>query len=509
MAQHDPIKVYDARWETDEFSPDEITRFIESVYIYGRKLGADTVTVTRDARLGAGEVMEKAVSIGINAGFTVFLCTDPVSTPLSYYFSMETSIKYPNTMGLTITASHNPKEYIGLKVTVPTVQAIGLDSGPLGGFTKIREIYYSNEKLNLKLVGSPSRRRKLFILNPVEEYINFSMEKAGVKPGSLSGINVVLNSFNGSAGPELYRAYKSAGINVYPLMLIPDGNFPAGAPNPISRGKMDSAVSKAGELKGSVAIGTDGDGDRVVFGDYRGTLNAGFASLPVLKALLKLQQPAGGQNLVIYDPKVSPLALLEWKNLGIKPYLFRNGHSQIKDYMHKIGAMAAVEESGHFYHTLSLNNLTMYGENSVVTTLLFLKALKSNPSLIDSLWELQGSVFSTGEFNFKFRNNSIRDRALKDMTDSLSRGKNVKTASYTKEGIDLQGTVITSGLNLGSSGSESKKLTGTWYSGYFRSSTNEKAVLRAYISASDPAIGEELEKKAIHIARQYDGVEAE
>ncbi|RKX80475.1 MAG: hypothetical protein DRP57_12980, partial [Spirochaetes bacterium] len=241
----------------------------------------------------------------------------------------------------------------------------------------------------------------------------------------------------------------------------------------------------------------------------RGTLNAGFASLPVLKALIKLPELPGGQTRVIYDPKVSPLALLKWKEIDIIPYLFRNGHSQIKDYMHKIGAMAAVEESGHFYHTLSLDNLTMYGENSIVTTLLFLKALKDNPSIMDSLWELQNSVFTTGEFNFKFKNDSIRDRALKDITDSLSRGKNVETASYTKDGIDLQGTVISSGLNSSSISNESKDLTGNWYSGYFRASTNEKAILRAYVSASDPDTGEELEQKVIHIARQHDGLEAE
>lgn len=510
MEKHDPIKVYDARWETDEFSDKEITRFIESVYIYGRKLGVDTVTITRDARLGAGEVMEKAVNIGVISGFKVFLCTDPVSTPASYYFSLETSIRYPNTMGLTITASHNPREYIGLKVTVPTVKAIGLDSGPLGGFTKIRDIYHSNEKLPLTRLN---RKGRLFILNPVENYINFSMEKAGVKPGSLGGLKVVLNSFNGSAGPELYRAFHSAGIDVYPILLIPDGSFPTGAPNPISRGKMDSAVSKAGETKGIIAIGTDGDGDRVVFGDYRGILNAGFSSLPVLKALIKSSGQGITKTKVIYDPKVSPLVLLEWKDLSITPFLFKNGHSQIKDYMNKIGALAAVEESGHFYHTLSLNNLTMYGENSIVTTLLFLKVIKNNPSILDTLWQLQNSVFSTGEFNFKFKNDSIRDRALNEICDTISKGDNVETASRTAEGIDLQGTVISSGLNLSSSGQKSRKLAGklagNWYSGYFRPSTNERAILRAYISASDKDTGMEIEQKVIQISRQYDGLEAE
>ncbi|NOY09702.1 MAG: hypothetical protein GXP33_12775 [Spirochaetes bacterium] len=508
MKNHDPIKVYDARWETDEFSKQEIMRFFESVYIYGRELGADTVTITRDARNGAGEVMEIAADIGVDSGFNVYLCTDPASTPMSYYFALKTSLKHPKTMGLTITASHNPGNYIGLKITVPVVRAIGLDSGPLGGFTRIREIYYSREKL------SCSRKGGLVIVNPLEEYITYSMEKAGVNKNSLKGITVVLNSFSGSAGPELFKAYRYAGIRVFPLLLIPDGNFPAGAPNPISRGKMDSAVSAAHRNKGAIVIGTDGDGDRIVFGNERGILNAGFASLPIVYSLIKgagqtaaeTVRGKGYENRIIYDPKVSPLALFEWKNAGITPYLFRNGHSQIKEYMNTVKAVAAVEESGHFYHNLSLNSISMYGENSIFTTLLFLKAFKDNPSIIDRLRALQDSVFTTGEFNFKFKNDRTRDTALKKITGTFEKEENVETAYSTKEGIDLQGTVISRGLNLNSPG---KKLTGTWYSGYFRSSTNEKAILRAYISASNAGIGRQIERKVMEISKQYGGTETE
>jgi len=96
----------------------------------------------------------------------------------------------------------------------------------------------------------------------------------------------------------------------------------------------------------------DGDGDRIVFGNGRGILNAGFASLPVLKALVKFSEQDKNKNnpesqpgnRVIYDPKVSPIALLEWGKIGIKPFLFRNGHSQVKAYMDKIGALSAVKE---------------------------------------------------------------------------------------------------------------------------------------------------------------------
>ena len=64
--------------------------------------------------------------------------------------------RHPNTMGLMITASHNPAQYIGVKFTVPTVQAIGFDCGPLGGLAKVREIYHSPEQFPTVVAASCS-----------------------------------------------------------------------------------------------------------------------------------------------------------------------------------------------------------------------------------------------------------------------------------------------------------------------------------------------------------------
>ena len=115
---------------------------------------------------------------------------------------------------------------------------------------------------------------------------------------------------------------------------------------------MDAAVALARQLRSTAAIGIDGDGDRIVFGDGRGILSAGFVAVPVLKSCGLGRRDA--PQPVLYDPKVNPLALAEWRRLNARPVLFRNGHSQIKDYMRRIGAVAAAEESGHYYHELSL-----------------------------------------------------------------------------------------------------------------------------------------------------------
>lgn len=494
-ATRDPIKVYDARWEVDDFDDAEVTRLFEATLAYGRLLGVDTVTLTRDARLGCPRLLELGINTAVRLGFRVIACTDATSTPQGYFVALRTSARHPNTMGLAITASHNPAQYIGIKFTVPTVQAIGFDCGPLGGLKKVREIYHSGEAFP----NVPGGELHL-IANPTAEYVDYSLAAAGVQPGELAGLSVVLDAFHGAAGPELWHALTKAGARVVPLRLMPNGEFPTGSPNPTSQGKMDRAIQLAASESADVVLGLDGDGDRVVFGDRRGILTAGFVTVPILRTLLAEGRLAAGAK-VLYDPKVNPLALAEWGRLGVEPILFRNGHSQIKDYMRQIGAPAGAEESGHYYHELQYQNLTISGENSIVTILLFLKAVSESPSLMQDLWRLQDQVFTTGEFNYQFADDTVRDQALAAAIASFQ-ADGATTQSATADGIDLEGTVVSRGVELRPG---SVALADNWYSGYFRVATNEKGVVRSYLSTGNPAFGRELETRTRNLLEQTFG----
>ncbi len=507
----DPIKVYDARWEAGEFSDAQVTRLFEATLIYARELGVDTISFARDARLAAGHVMDLGVQEALRQGFRVFVRPEPVSTPQGYFTAMWVSQKYPKTMGLGITASHNPAQYIGVKFVVPTVQAIGYDCGPKGGLTRVRGIYHSTKK------AATHKGEPVTLLDLTQAYIDFSLEAAGVKPGALRGVKVVLDAYHGSAGPELYRALLQAGATVHAMRLIPDGSFPTGSPNPTSQGKMDTAVNWCKKNKYDVVIGVDGDGDRMVFGDGRGILTAGFVTVPILQSAgvggpptKKTAGRTGGKKggnqstpaAVLYDPKVSPLALAEWGKLGVQPVLFRNGHSQIKDYMKQIGAPAAAEESGHYYHLIRMGKLSASTENSTMTVLYFLQALAKDRGLMNRLWALQKQVFTTGEFNYEFSNDTVRDQALAAVVRHFV-NQGASTVTATPDGIDLQGTCLSHGVDLRPG---HVKLEDGWYSGYLRVATNEKGVVRSYFSAGDTKRGRFIEKQARAIlGKQFNG----
>lgn len=496
--KRDPIKVYDARWETNDFTTQEVQRFIEAVLIYARQMEVDTITLSRDARSGSSCVMEITLRQALKSGFTVFLCANPISTTQSYFLTAWVSKSCSHTMGLTVTASHNPASYTGLKITVPTVQAIGLNCGPSGGFAKIREILYSSERLSSKSGG------KLSVIDLTDEYIKYCLMYSGIAQNELSGMRVVLDAMNGSAGPEIFTALQRCGVEVKVLRLIPDGTFPTGAPNPTSKGKMNKAIALAKTWDGSLVIGTDGDGDRLVFGDRRGILNAGFASLPVLHSLIRNRR-IGKKHPVLYDPKVNPLALQEWSKLDIEPVLFRNGHSQIKQFMSQIEAAAAIEESGHYYHQMTLDNLTFYCENSILTILLFLKALKEKPAIIENLWGLQDQVYCSGELNYKLADDEVRDRAMMELVEWFKSDK-AQLITQTADGIDLQGTVVRKGIVFDRA---QINLSSNWYNGYLRIATNEKAVLRYYLSAGSTDLGRRLRIIAEQILHGLEAREVE
>jgi phosphomannomutase len=497
----DPIKTYDARWEVSEFNDQEVHRLFEATFGYARLIGTDTLVFARDARLGCARVMEIGIEAAVRYGFRVFACFDPISTPLSYFVAMQTAEKHPDTMGLTITASHNPKKYIGIKFTVPGVEAIGYDCGPLNGLTKVKELYHS-ETFSPELRDGGTLH---IIQHPAQAYIQYTMDLAGIKNNDLKGIKIVLDTFNGSAGPELFQALRICGAEVFPLRLVPNGDFPTGSPNPTSQNKMDNAVLVARQKNADLVIGIDGDGDRVVFGDQNGIFSAGFVMIPILKSILS-NDPDPGRKKILYDPKVNPMALAKWAEMNADPVLYRNGHSQIKGYMKEINALAGAEESGHFYHKLPIGNLNVSGENSLFTILLLLEAVKGQKGIISRIREMQDQIYTSGEFNFQFSDDIIRDKAIEAVL-AIFENENAVLSTQSENGIDLEGTVVYKGVHIENG---SFTIDPLWYSAYVRSATNEKGIVRSYISACSSEFGEIIKNKIDQVLKEeYGGVETE
>lgn len=197
---------------------------------------------------------------------------------------------------------------------------------------------------------------------------------------------------------------------------------------------------------------------------------------------------------------MDPIALEAWGRFNVQPVLFRNGHSQIKDYMGKIGARFGAEESGHFYHRLRYRDLEINAESSVVTVLHFLATLKSSPSRLDELWRLQDRVFTTGELNFQFQNDAVVAEARERLVAGFV-NEDARIVTTTVDGMDLGGTQISKGVHL----QAPLRLDDGWYSGYVRTSTNEKAVLRLFFTTGSSERESWLLERVTRVMREEFG----
>ncbi len=115
------------------------------------------------------------------------------------------------------------------------------------------------------------------------------------------------------------------------------------------------------------------------------------------------------------------------------------------------------------------------------------------------LWSLQRRVFTTGEINFRLASEEVRDRALESLLGYFT-AEGAHMRSQTAEGIDLQGTVVGKGLDPDTG---APPASDRWYSGYLRIATNEKAVLRVYLSAGRAACGRRIAEELREILRRH------
>ena len=137
------FKPYDIRTKIDKLSDENLNSLSRAVAVYYKKiLKAQSVVLSRDARLYAPKVVESLKDSLIEAGIDVLLNPLPISTCQFYYSCMEN----PLSGGIMVTASHNPGSYIGLKLMAPSLFPLAMGCGPEGGITKIKEIYLTEEK---------------------------------------------------------------------------------------------------------------------------------------------------------------------------------------------------------------------------------------------------------------------------------------------------------------------------------------------------------------------------
>ena len=302
--------------------------FVKWLEIQSGKSPQDmTLTVCRDARLHSPQLSEALIS-GVMATGAKIIDLGLAPTPLGYY----SEVSMANIISaMIITASHNPKEYNGLKMTF-NHQTLNEKQ-----IKEVRDITFNNwmEYAQKEVITQTYDIIPAYILDMTNRFGQIG-----------KGIKVVVDSANatgGIVGPELYR---QLGCQVVELYSEPDGNFPNHHPNPSDLKTLKDIQAKVIETNADIGIAFDGDSDRIGVVDNKGNALTGDKLL-LIYALDLLNE--GEKPTVVSEVKCSQVLYDTINKLGGNAVMTKTGHGYIKEKMKETNATLAGEMSGHTF----------------------------------------------------------------------------------------------------------------------------------------------------------------
>jgi phosphomannomutase/phosphoglucomutase len=333
---------------------------------------ARRLTVGRDVRLSSGQIAEDLIRGLVSTGAGVIdigECPTPVQ-----YFSLH---RFEADGGVMITGSHNPPEYNGFKLSLGKETIYG------PAIQELREI--------IKKGGYAEGQGKAEQKPVTGEYLDYIRKGFG----DLSGLRVVLDAGNGTAGLAAPAAVEGLGADVVRLFCEPDGNFPNHHPDPVVGENLDTLIRTVRESGADLGVAYDGDADRIGVVDAGGGIIWGDRLMIIFSREILRQFPGAA---VIGEVKCSQVMYDEIARSGGRPIMWKTGHSLIKKKMKEEKALLAGEMSGHIFFA---DRYFGY-DDAIYATLRLLEVLKNNgrPYRIERLLEGLPEVFSTPEIRF-------------------------------------------------------------------------------------------------------------
>ena len=382
------FKAYDVRGIVpDELDADGAYRIARA---YVQVFEPRTIAVGHDTRLTSPELAEAAVRGATDAGADVQEI-GLVGTEELYFAVAAGDLDG----GLTVTASHNPKQYNGMKIVRRGALPIGGDSG----LDRIRDAALAGAFSTPARTGTRTRRD---VLPAFAEKVLSIVDVDAMRP-----LKVVLDGANGMAGTMLAPILPRLPIEAVPCFMEPDGNFPDHQPNPLLEENRQFVIDKVRQEGADLGIAWDGDADRCFFVDDTGEFVPGDFMTALLAEVVLEKSPGA---TILYDLRASRAVADTVERLGGRAVKSRVGHAFIKLRMREEGAVFAGEVSGHYYFG------DYFGvDTGIVPALLVLELVsKRGGRLSELLRPLRERYHISGEINSKVSDVPLKLQELKE-----------------------------------------------------------------------------------------------
>ncbi|HZT84362.1 MAG TPA: phosphomannomutase/phosphoglucomutase [Gaiellaceae bacterium] len=382
------FKAYDVRGIYPEQIDEEGAYAIGRAYV--QQFEPKRLAVGRDMRLSSPQ-MANAVQRGAADEGAEVLDLGLVGTEMVYFAVGALGLDG----GIAVTASHNPKEYTGLKIVRRGALPVGGESGLLDVRDRALEVG--------DVLGTGAERIEPYDIWP--QYVDRVMSFVDVS--ALRPLKVVIDAANGMAGAMLPPVLERLPVEAVRCHFEPDGSFPNHEPNPLLPENREFIVRKTLEEGADLGVAFDGDADRCFFVDDKGEFVPGdFVTALFAESVLEKEPGAR----IIYDVRASRAVPDTIERAGGSALVNRVGHAFIKARMRKDDAAFAGEVSGHYY----FRDFSQ-ADSGVVPFLLMLELIsKKGRKLSEVLAPLRSRYFITGELNTPVPDVALKLQELKE-----------------------------------------------------------------------------------------------
>ncbi len=356
----------------DEFEP--------RVIAVGRDMRLSSPTMADAVIRGAAESGAEVVDIGL------------VGTEMVYFAVGALELEG----GIMVTASHNPKEYTGMKVVRRGALPVGGDSGLLDIRARAMVLGDAPEG------QSPGQVRSEDIWPRwVDRVTSF------VDVGTVAPLRVVIDAANGMGGTMLPPVLERLPVDAVRCFFEPDGTFPNHEPNPLLPENRAFIVERVRDEGADLGVAFDGDADRCFFVDDTGEFVPGDFVTALLAASIVEKDPGAK---ILYDVRASWAVPETIERAGGVPLVNRVGHAFFKHRMREEGALFGGEVSGHYY----FRDFSQ-ADSGVIPFLLMLELVsKRGQKLSEILRPYRERYFITGELNTPVDDVALKLQELKE-----------------------------------------------------------------------------------------------
>ncbi len=361
-----------------------------------------SIVLGRDMRISSPSLFEIIKKNLVDQGATVI--DIGLAGTTTVYF---TALNGGYDAGIQVSASHNPKDYAGLKFFKTQDNKI-VKISKNTGMDEIKRI-----ALNDDFAQSSPGGKVVCKTNALEEEVNAAIKD--VTPTNIKKLKIVADAANAMGALMLDELFKKIPGDLTRMNFTLDGTFPAHQADPLQFKTLESLQAKVLETGASLGIAPDGDGDRIFFIDETGkVIPATLISSLVAKEIIQKQN----NKKIIVDIRYTRNVINVCQKYGGQSVLSKVGHSLITQQLNQVGAAFAGESSGHFYFSQ-----TGGAESSVRMVLYVLEVMsRENKPISQLVAELQTSIES-GELNFLVEDNTVAENILTQVMEKYKNGQ--------------------------------------------------------------------------------------